>query len=36
VIESVLGVKAEGQTLESLAKPLTAEDGSSQAAPATS
>ena len=26
VIESVLGVKAEGQALETLAKPLTAED----------
>jgi hypothetical protein len=26
VVESVLGVKAEGQSLESLARPLTAED----------
>ena len=40
VVESVFGVKAEGQSLESLARPLTAEDaddaGSSRAAPATS
>ena len=40
VIVSVLGVKAEGQALESLAKPLTAEDaddaGSSRTARAAS
>jgi MFS family permease len=34
VIEIILGVKAEGQTLENIAKPLTAEDDDAQAAPA--
>ena len=27
VVEAFLGVKAEGQSLENIAKPLTAEDG---------
>ena len=40
MVESVLGVKAEGQSLESLARPLTAEDAddaeSDKAASATS
>ena len=34
VIEIFLGVKAEGQSLENIAKPLTAEDDDAQAAPA--
>ena len=37
VIECVLGVRAEGQALEALANPLTAEDaGSSRKEPANS
>ncbi|WP_395692641.1 MFS transporter [Nocardioides sp.] len=32
IVEAFLGVKAEGQSLESLAKPLTAEDSDSEAA----
>ena len=34
VIEIFLGVNAEGQSLENIAKPLTAEDDDAQAAPA--
>jgi hypothetical protein len=38
LVEAFLGVKAERQSLENIAKPLTAEDaetGGQQAAPAT-
>ena len=30
IVEALLGVKAEGQSLESIAQPLTAEDTSSE------
>ena len=37
VVEAVLGVRAEGKSLESIAQPLTAEDdgASGELAPAT-
>jgi MFS family permease len=35
VVEAVLGVKAEGQSLENIAKPLTAEDSQGRGEPAT-
>jgi MFS family permease len=35
LVEAFLGVKAEGQSLEDIAKPLTAEDSSEHGAPAT-
>ena len=34
VVEILLGVKAEQQTLESIARPLTAEDSADEARPA--
>jgi MFS family permease len=35
VVEAFLGVRAEGQSLESIAKPLTAEDADTGGQPAT-
>jgi MFS family permease len=35
VVEALLGVKAEGQSLENIAKPLTAEDSPERGTPAT-
>ncbi len=33
IVEAILGVKAEGQSLESIAQPLTAEDADSESGP---